>query len=234
MNWQIYFWAIIGVIFFIAIGIGYLFTAKVYGYKLAIKSFAQSFAFIAIFSTTYYLIFLFIPTSYKSAFWITIYLAISIILIAALYNQIQGRRKIAVENILVDLGLDNNGFWLILTGLLFTMSSISSISDSIATNQLTAVELSHITFKFLAGILGFYIGISKTVITDEGIFSLAGYVKWSNIKSYKWENSKLPILKLKVKGSWFSLNTANINVSDIHRSTVQNLLSQKLSKAENA
>jgi hypothetical protein len=234
MFWKLLPWLFYGIIFSTILGIAYFFTAMIYGPKAAIKSLAQALAIIGVLSIVFYVLSPFITPSQRDILWTLLYLALSIISVIVLFLQIRGKRQAASETLLLDLGLDKNGFLILLIGVVFLVSPISSIIDSFETSQFVAKDLLSIVFKVLIGILGVYKGINNTVLTDGGIFSLYGYVNWTNIKSYQWEESKPPLLNLKLAGSWFSLNRSSIIVPQIHRGTVQDLLSQKLAGPENA
>ncbi|GEM_PF-5522614 len=232
MHWSMVFWLIIGVFFAIAIGIGYAFAAKIYGYKVAIKATFQYLAILGVFLIAHYVLFLFLPSSLEDAFWIVLDSAFSVIFIIMLIAQIQGKKQVSVENVLLDLGLDNNGFWLLLGGVLLIMWSFSSVSNAVKNSQFTAREMADILFMISGSILALYKGVSKTVFTDKGVYSLFGYTKWENIRSYNWEDSKLPMLKLRVTGLWWLLNRTSINIPIAYKNAVQDLLSREFLKPE--
>ena len=233
MFWEILPSLIIGFIFFAIIGIPYAITAKIYGHKLAIKAIAQYLAVAGILAAIFYLASLWLSPAQRENIWTVIYIGFSLLFIILFIAHVKGKNQRAAEKVVLEMGLGDSGFWLIIGGFLFLASSYTSIIELITKSQFPTNEVLRIVFKSLAGAFALYKGISKTIMTDKGIFSLFGYAKWKKIKSYKWEDSKVPILKIKIADSWLSLVWVSIVVPNVNRNDVQNLLTQELSKAEN-
>jgi hypothetical protein len=232
MFWEILPSLTIGVFFFAIIGFAYLATAKIYGHKLAVKATAQYLIALGILAAISYLASLWLSPTQIDIIWASIYVGFSLLFIILFVAHVKGRRQIAKEKIVLEISFGDNGFWLIVLGLLFLGSSFSSIRDVIAKSQFSNSEILRIILKFLAGAFALYIGIGKTILTENGILSLFGYAKWKQIKSYKWDDGKIPVLKLKVADSLLSLIWISVIIPNTHKATVQNLLAQELPNPE--
>ena len=234
MFWQVLPCLIIGIIFPIVIGGGYVLTASIYGHTLAIESVAQYVLFILLISSIYYAVSQILSPYQIEMLWIVLYLTLSAVAFMLLTLQIQAKRKIKSEKTLLDLGLDRTGFWLILGGIFLIGSAVSYVIDSFEASpfQFTAREFSRNGCYLSVGILSTYKGSGATVFTDQRIFSLIGSIKWANIRSYAWEESAIPILRLRLRGYWFLLNRTGINIPNTKKNEVQDVLSQQLHKPE--
>jgi len=234
MFWEILPTLIIGFFIFAIFGFAYVITAKIYGHKSAIKAIAQYLVVLVILAGIFYLASLWLAPAQIDIIWTSIYVIFSLFFIFLLIAHVNGKRQVATEQVLFEIGLGDSGFWLIIFGILFLGSSISSISNVITKSSYSVNQIFHIIFQILVGAFALYKGLGKTVLTENGIFSLFGYAKWKRIKSYKWDNGKFPILKLKIADSILSLIWISVIIPNAQKSAVENLLAQKLSKPENA
>jgi hypothetical protein len=230
--WQVLPWLVAVTLVSLGIGVGYFLTTKIYGSKSALQLSRQFWGFVFLIVTPYIIILYLLPENYKDSLRATLYVVMSGVLISLLIAQIEGTRRVKFEKILLDLGLDPNGFWLLLLGAIFISGAVALITINVSNSQVSFLIAVQIIFSILVGVLGLYKGSTKTVFTENGIFSVAGYTGWTNIRSYEWQESKLPILKLKLTNSWVTLNRAYINIDLSDKDAVEALLAKKLVKHE--
>ena len=234
MFWDILPSLTIGLFLFAIFGFAYVITAKIYGHKSAIKAIAQSLVIFGVLSGIFYLASLWLSPAQINIIWISIYAVFSLLFILLFIVHVNGKRQVETERILLEISLGDSGFWLIILGIFFLGSSISSINDVITKSLYSANEILHIIFRVLTGILALYKGFGKTVLTENGVFSLFGYAKWKKVKLYKWDDGKFPVLKLKIADSLLSLIWISVIVPNSQKAAVENLLAQVLPKPESA
>lgn len=234
MLWKILPWLIAAIFIAVAVGAGDILTASVYNRKTSLKRSGQFWGFLFWFSIPYAVVLYFVPTSYKDVLQTLLYATWSVLLIVLMIAQLQGSRRIRMESTVLDLGPGAHSAWLLLIGAFLLSWAVALMTICIANSRTTVETLAQFVLGMLAGVLALYKGSSKTIFTEAGIFSSLGYTEWSNIRSYEWEDSKLPILKLKVTNSWVTFNTAWMNIPVSEKDAVQALLLRKLSKPEHA
>lgn len=234
MFWEIVPVLTIALFLFAIIGFAYVITAKIYGHKSAAKAIAQYVVVLGILAGGSYLVTLWLSPAQINTVLISIYAVFSLLFIFLFVAHVSGKRQVETERVLLEIGLGDTGFWLIILGILFLGSSISSISNMIVKSLYSVNEILHIVFKFLVGTLAVYKGFGKTILTENGIFSLFGYAKWKKIKSYKWDDGKFPVLKLKIADPLLSLLWISVIIPNTQRAAVENFLAQELLKPEDS
>jgi hypothetical protein len=230
--WQVLPWIIATLLVSVGIGVGYYLTAQIYDRKTALQLSRQFWGFVFLFTIPYLILLYLLPASYKDSLRTILYIAMSGFLISLLIAQVQGNRRVKIETILLDLGVDPNSFWLLLLGAISLSFSVALMTISISNSQVSFQTTAQIVLSIVVGVLGLYKGSTKTMFTENGIFSVAGYTEWTKIRSYEWQGNKLPILKLKLTNSWVTLNQASINIAASDKDAVETLLAKKLLKPE--
>ena len=129
MFWELLPSLTIGFIFFAIIGIAYAVTAKIYGHKLAIKAIAQFLAVAGILAAIFYLVSLWLSPAQKEIIWTAIYICFSLLFIILFIAHVKGKNQIPTEKVILEIGLGDSGFWLIIGGVIFLASSYTSISE---------------------------------------------------------------------------------------------------------
>jgi len=228
--WKVLPWLIAIVLVSVGIGVGCFLTAQIYGSKTASQLSRQYLGVVFLFMIPYMIILYLLPASYKDSLRTTLFIAVSGFLISLLIAQVEGSRRVKIEQILLDLGGDPNGVWLLLVGAFALSFSVAFIILGISNPQARFQTAAQVVLSIVIGVLGLYKGSTKTVFTENGIFSIAGYIEWTNIRSHEWQGNKLFILKLKLRNSWVTLNKASINIAASNKDAVEALLAKKQSQ----
>ncbi len=221
---------VIGLVF--GLGIGYAILASSRGHRTAIKEIAQIIIFIGVPTILLFTVLHFIPAEWKSEFLSVTYIGCSALcVILTLLNRWR-RRQVSPSNILLNLGRSDDSFWPIICGLILLVFSISSMSEDLIRAKLSFEEGSQSILLISLGICLLFTGLSKTMITEDGILSWLRFVKWENVKAYFWDESKRPVLRL-VTTDWLPfVNTLLVQVPATYRESVQELLARKVSRAD--
>src|SRR5512145_1586084 len=111
MVWKILPWLLVLIFVLIAIGIGYLLTAGIYGRKTSMKLSRQYWGLVLLFSISYVVVFYFLPENHKDILRIILFSGLSVFLIHLLIVQLKGSHRTRIEKPLLDLGLDPNSFF---------------------------------------------------------------------------------------------------------------------------
>lgn len=221
---------IISFIVLALLGFAYFITAKIYGAKLAIKAIIQLLVVLGVISIIRYFANLWFSPAQREVLTTIISSGFSLLLIILFISHIKGVKQVLKENKLHEIELGNNSFFLITGGLFFVLISLTSLYEFISKSLFSINSILFIVAEFGTGVLAFYKGIGKTIITDKGLFSLFGYTSWSKIKSYKWEEiNKVPVLKIKITGSLLSLIWVSVIIPNNYKSIVQSYLTNEIS-----
>lgn len=204
----------------------YIQTANNKGHKAAVKTLVRSLLFFGVLIGCAFLIEYLIPDEKEDTFQIALFVLLSLLLIYIAVKLLFRRMQIKKLNVLLHLGRPEES----IIGIVFGILSFLMAVDDLREAHFMLTETAKSIFQLLSG--GFLVlgGVfANRMITAEGIFTPLQTIRWSKIRSYRWEEGKKPTLKLKTSGRFFWLNEIPLEIAPSQRDVLDELLKKNVS-----
>ena len=125
---------------------------------------------------------------------------------------------------IIDLGLAPDALWRIMLGVFLTAISIGAAIDKFPAFSNVLEEFVKYMHWLPIGICFVYLGFQRIIITDRAIYLIAFRVAWTNIRSFQWEGTDTPVLKLYLIQPWLGTKQVTVRVPKQYVAKLQDLL----------
>ncbi len=154
-----------------------------------------------------------------------------------LYIITSPRRKKRAGSLLWNLGWPGTHKTMFITGIIWIMIALLQTSIVLDLAEKEFAEsynrpeyyISQIIFYWSTVIYFLWAGLSRLELRENGIYFKFGFIEWNKIAAYKWKKKEGNILTVWIKQRFPLFPTASWEIPEIHKPTIDRMLSQHLS-----